>query len=80
MSFNLKEWKWALVLDALHAEDVLKNLANFDLKICEYLIKTFLDRFHLLLIDFSNKYLTMTYMIQNVICESLLVPDSTSNM
>lgn len=70
--FNLREWKWALFLDALHA-DVSKNLP--ELTIFEYVIKTFLDRFSLILIDFSDKYFTTSYMIHNVICDSLLIPD-----
>lgn len=54
----------------------LKNLVNFYLHFFQYLIKTLVDRFPLLLIDFSIKYLTLAYMIQIVICDSLVVPDS----
>lgn len=76
MYFNLKEWKWPLFLDAQNAENkYFKNIANFYLKIFEYLIKTF-RRFYLLLIDLKIKYLIMTYRTHNAICDSLLFPDS----
>lgn len=76
MYFNLKGWKWALFLNALHAENkCLKNLVNFYLKLFEYLMKTF-GSVYLILIDLRIKYLTMTYRTHNAICDSLLVPDS----